>query len=49
MDDRDIALLRKPFDALQRVNQLIDNVKKFQSKGSVELKYTTIDLGKMLE
>ncbi len=49
MDERDIALLKKPFDALQRVTQLIDNVKKFQSKRSVEFKYTTIDLGKMLE
>ena len=48
MDDSDIALLKKPFDALQRVNQLIDNVKKFQSKGSPEFKYTTIDLGEML-
>ena len=49
INDSDIALLKQPFDALKRVNQLIDNVKKFQQKGSTEFKYSTIDLGQMLE
>jgi len=49
LDDRDIKLLQTPFEALQKVSQLIDNVKKFQSKRSVEPNYTTFDLGPMLE
>jgi PAS domain S-box-containing protein len=49
LDKRDITLLKSPFEALQRVSQLIDNVKKYQSKRFPELKYTAIDLGPMLE